>query len=78
MLQRQLERNRQRSASFQQRRLTHAETRVCELVLQGKTVADIARIRRVSTETVRTQIKSIYAKFHVRRRVELILTILSP
>jgi len=43
-------------------RLTPAEREVSLALLRGERAAQIARRRRVSVYTVRSQIKSIYAK----------------
>ena len=52
--------------------LSPVETVVCDELLCGHTVREIADIRRVSPETVRTQVKALYAKTGVANRVELI------
>lgn len=51
--------------------LTAAEDAVLALLREGLTAAEIARERGVSRETVRSQIKSIYAKLDVRRQAQL-------
>ncbi len=53
-------------------RLTTAEAEVAAALLAGGRATEIACRRNVSVETVRSQIKSIYAKFDVRGHVELI------
>lgn len=53
-------------------RLTAAETEVAVALIAGGRATEIACQRRVSVETVRSQIKSIYAKFDVKGHVELI------
>ncbi|MBT4490950.1 MAG: helix-turn-helix transcriptional regulator [Rhodospirillaceae bacterium] len=52
--------------------LTEAEDAVCELVLQGLGNEEIADSRNVSPGTVRSQLKSLYAKTDTRNRVGLI------
>lgn len=53
-------------------RLTAAETKVAVALIAGGRATEIACQRNVSVETVRTQIKSIYAKFDVKGHVELL------
>lgn len=52
--------------------LSPAEVVVCEELLRGRTARDIAEIRGVSTDTVRSQIKALYTKTGVANRVGLI------
>jgi DNA-binding CsgD family transcriptional regulator len=49
-----------------------AETAVCDELLRGRTARDIADIRGVAHDTVRSQIKALYTKTNVANRVELI------
>jgi len=49
-----------------------AETTVCEALVHGRTAREIAEMRNVSPDTVRTQIKALYAKTGAANRVELI------
>ncbi|MCP5368592.1 MAG: alpha/beta fold hydrolase [Hyphomicrobiales bacterium] len=51
--------------------LTAAETDICRLMSEGKTINETASARRRSIETVRAQVKSIYAKFGVVSQSEL-------
>ena len=51
--------------------LTEAEAEVVSAMLDGASTREIADRRSVRFETVRTQIKSIYAKLRVRRQSEL-------
>jgi DNA-binding CsgD family transcriptional regulator len=51
--------------------LTRAEAEVARLLDEGMDGPAIARLRGASLETVRSQVKAIYAKLGVRRRLEL-------
>lgn len=51
--------------------LSLTETRVASLFAQGHTPQEIADLRSVSESTVRSHIKSIFQKTHVRRQYEL-------
>lgn len=61
-------------------KLTDAEASVVSLLVDGKTISEIADVRSVSSETVRNQCKAIHNKMQVRNRAELIKKIvgLSP
>lgn len=52
--------------------LTSAERRALVGILSGKTVDEIAAAAGLSRETIRTQMKAVYAKTGVRTQVELI------
>jgi DNA-binding CsgD family transcriptional regulator len=52
--------------------LSFAETAVCDALIRGRTGAEIAEMRNVSTETVRSQVRAIYTKANVSSRIELI------
>lgn len=52
--------------------LTAAEARIAEMLCEGKTLGDIARERGVAGETVKTQLKAIFAKTGVTRQSELV------
>jgi len=52
--------------------LTDAEATICQLLIEGNTTSQMAVIRCVSVETVRSQIKSILRKTQCTRRVDLI------
>jgi DNA-binding CsgD family transcriptional regulator len=52
--------------------LTHAEAEIALAMASGQSPREIAAIRRVSTETVRGQVKSVYAKLGVNRQAHLI------
>lgn len=60
--------------------LTPAEAEVTELLLEGRTAAEIADIRDTSPDTARNQVKAIYTKSNVNGRAQLIRKIanLSP
>ncbi|WP_028080444.1 helix-turn-helix transcriptional regulator [Solimonas soli] len=51
--------------------LTRAELAVAEHLVLGRRTLEIANIRQVSVETIRSQMKSIYAKLNVRNQIEL-------
>ena len=55
--------------------LTAAESEIAVHIANGKTPETIATLRRVSVGTVRIQIKSILAKLHVKRQVEVVAKI---
>lgn len=57
--------------------LTRAESRVALLLCDGRAPRNIAETIGVSVETVRSQMKSIYAKTEVRRQSELVRLLLS-
>jgi DNA-binding CsgD family transcriptional regulator len=52
--------------------LTPAEQAVLELLLAGLTSEEICRRRKVGHETVRQQLKTLYSKFEVHGRAQLI------
>ena len=56
---------------FAEWRLTNAEADVALFLLKGLDIADIARIRRVATGTVRAQLTAIYAKAGVGSQAQL-------
>ena len=58
-------------------RLTRAETEVLQAVASGLTAAQIAQMRGVTAETVRCQIKMLFAKTGARRQAELVRLVLS-
>jgi DNA-binding CsgD family transcriptional regulator len=57
-------------------RLTPAETKVATLVGRGKTIRQIARELSVSPNTVKTQLRGVYAKTGTHRQAELIRLVL--
>jgi DNA-binding CsgD family transcriptional regulator len=56
-------------------RLSNREWDVLKLLLQGKGNKQIASSLDISVRTVEFHLKNIYAKFQVRTRIELILTL---
>ncbi len=61
--------------SWQQKRaypLTPAEAKIAIALLQGGDLRGIAAAQRVSLETVRTQLKSVFAKTNTARQADLI------
>lgn len=52
--------------------LTKSEREVLRLLLRGNRLADVARTRSVSVETIRSQAKSIYSKLNVAGQLELV------
>ena len=61
---------------IQQYGLTLAEAQVASALAQGETVASIAKRRRVSVTTVRTQVRGIFHKTNVSRQADLIRLLL--
>jgi DNA-binding CsgD family transcriptional regulator len=53
--------------------LSNREREVAEALLQGKSNKQIASALHISERTVEFHLKNIYAKFHVRSRMELVL-----
>lgn len=56
--------------------LSQAETEVCKYLLHGHTNVSMADIRGVSTETIKTQVKSVLQKTRCARRSDLIRLVL--
>lgn len=52
--------------------LTPAENTICELLVRGMSTTEIAEIRSVKIETIRSQIKSLLEKTRTRTRIQLI------
>jgi len=53
--------------------LTEREREVLELMVQGKTNAEIAMVLVITERTVKFHVGNIYSKLHVRSRAEVIL-----
>lgn len=51
---------------------TPAEISITNSILSGASLEEIARVRRVSIDTVRVQLKSIFAKTGTHRQTELV------
>jgi DNA-binding CsgD family transcriptional regulator/PAS domain-containing protein len=58
-------------------RLTPAETRLLDALLQGERVAEYADRAGISTNTANTQLKQIFAKTETNRQAELMRQVLS-
>lgn len=54
------------------KKLTDAEHEVVMMLLAGFSNEDIARTRRVTKATVATQVRSVFARFGVSSRAELV------
>ncbi len=52
--------------------LTTAEQAVAEQLCEGRTLAQIASLRGVSTNTVKSQVRQIFRKLNVESRVALV------
>jgi len=57
--------------------LTTAEQAVADFLCEGRTLAQIARLRGVSPNTVKSQVRQIFRKLNVDSRVALV-RLLSP
>ena len=57
--------------------LTAAEQSVADFLCEGRTLAQIARLRGVSPNTVKSQVRQIFRKLNVESRVALV-RLLSP
>ncbi|RLA41759.1 MAG: hypothetical protein DRR42_24280 [Gammaproteobacteria bacterium] len=57
--------------------LTPAEDAICSLLVKGLTTEDMAETRSVRIETVRSQVKAILRKTHVKSRIQLVKLALS-
>lgn len=53
-------------------RLTAAEQAVAELLCEGHTLAQIAHLRGVSANTVKSQVRQVFRKLDVESRVALV------
>jgi DNA-binding CsgD family transcriptional regulator len=56
---------------------TPAESRVASLLMQGKTVFDVAKSLFITENTIRNHLKHMYAKTMTRKQSELVHTLLS-
>ena len=54
------------------RGLTTAEQAVADELCEGRTLAQIARLRGVTTNTVKSQVRQIFRKLNVESRVALV------
>jgi DNA-binding NarL/FixJ family response regulator len=54
------------------RTLTAAENAVADLLCEGRTLAQIAHLRGVSANTVKSQVRQIFRKLNVESRVALV------
>ncbi len=54
------------------RKLTTAEQSVAVLLCEGRTLAQIARLRGVSPNTVKSQVRQVFRKLNVESRVALV------
>jgi DNA-binding CsgD family transcriptional regulator len=52
--------------------LTPAEAKVASLLVQGQSVAEIAKAQDIKQNSVRTQLKAVFAKTGVHRQAELV------
>lgn len=59
-------------------RLTQAESRLAAGLAQGRTLKSLAEERQVSLNTVRSQLKAVFAKTNTRRQAELVALLASP
>lgn len=55
--------------------LTPAEARLTLLLVDGKTLDEIAHLRHLSVATVRTQLKAVFEKTHTHRQAELVVLV---
>ena len=55
--------------------LTIAEQAVAEQLCEGRTIAQIAHLRGVSTNTVKSQVRQIFRKLNVDSRVALVRSV---
>lgn len=57
--------------------LTLAEARICERLVQGRTVEEAAHDLEIAADTVRVHLKKVFAKTGVSRQAELIAKVLA-
>jgi DNA-binding CsgD family transcriptional regulator len=53
--------------------LTRSEARIASLLVQGYSLAKVSELMGVSRETVRTHLKSVFAKTGTKRQAELVI-----
>jgi len=58
--------------------LTSQEKRIAKQVLKGKSYIDIADMLNISINTIKTHMKSIFNKYHVKTKIELYNKLNSP
>jgi len=58
--------------------LTSQEKRITKQVLKGKSYIDIADMLNISINTIKTHMKSIFNKYHVKTKIELYNKLNSP
>ena len=56
--------------------LTHAQARLALFLAEGGTIAEYAEAMGIKTSTVRTHLKSVFAKTGVKRQAELAILLL--
>lgn len=61
---------------LQEMGLTPAEARLAEALGQGGALKDVAEANRISYETARTQLRSVFAKLGIRRQGELVAIVM--
>jgi DNA-binding NarL/FixJ family response regulator len=57
-------------------RLTNRETEVLHELAQGRAYKDIANVLKISIDTVRKHLQSIYQKLHVHNRTNAVVIFL--
>lgn len=56
--------------------LTKAEARLANNLLAGLTIAEVSQSQHISLNTLRTQLKSVFAKTNTKRQIELVRKLL--
>ncbi|MGO4389388.1 helix-turn-helix transcriptional regulator [Microvirga sp. 2YAF29] len=59
-------------------RLTQAETQLLKALAEGQTISDYSDIKRLSRNTVRSQLQSLFQKTGVSRQADLVLLAYDP
>ena len=57
--------------------LTHAEAELVQLLVSGRSLEEVAKLRGVTMNTARSQLKHVFAKTDTRRQGELIRLIVT-